>query len=279
MATFHIVHWIPEARLHVLHGYAEVIETLLWGLRALGHEATTAVNATREDGTQIVMGAQLMPPALLRGLKPGSVIYNLEQLPGLRGAGRDLADLADTTRQCAIWDYSETNLRVWRELGREAAHVPIGFAPVLSRIAPAAQRDIDVLLYGTPSQSRMQALHDLCAVGLTTMFFYGLYGAARDALLARAKLVLSVTATADSAIFPIVRASYLFANRIAMLSDLASVERDIAPAVGFAPRAQLAPMCAYYLAHAEERQALAEAGFAAIRRRDIRGILLPVLAG
>jgi hypothetical protein len=279
MAIFHLVHWIPEERLHVLNGYQEVIETLLWGLSALGHEATSAVNAGRADARLIVLGAQMMPLDMLRRLPEGSIVYNLEQLSGLAGAGRDLGGLAEATRRCVLWDYSELNLLVWRSLGRQALLVPIGFAPPLARIAPASVQDIDVLMYGTPSHSRLQALHDLCGLGITTMFFYGLYGAARDALLARAKLVLSVTINADSAIFPIVRASYLFANRKAVLSDLAAVERDVAPGVGFAPQQHLAGMCRHFLAHETERRALEEEGHRIIRRRDIRSILHAALRG
>ena len=279
MAAFHVLHWIPEARLHVLHGYREVIETLVWGLGALGHDATSAVNARRLDSTLIVLGAQLMPLDMLRTLPAGSIVYNLEQLDGLRGAGRDVAVMAAALRQCRVWDYSVLNLDVWRELGRgDARHVPIGYAPPLRRIAPAPEQDIDVLLYGTPSDSRMRAIESLCGIGIGTLFFYGLYGEARDALLARAKLVLCVTSNADSAIFPIVRASYLFANGLAVVSDLASVERDIAPAVGFATREDLPVLCRYYLAHPQERALLAQAGLQAIQRRDIRSILLPALA-
>jgi hypothetical protein len=278
MASYHILHWIPDPRLRILHGYQEVIETLVWGLLALGHEATTAVNYLRDGATPIVLGAQLMHPVTLAGLPPDAIIYNLEQLQGLRATGRDLSSFAEAVQGRTVWDYSIHNILEWRALGvSHALHVPIGFAPTLVRIPRAAEQDIDVLFYGTPSESRAQAISALCALGLTTMFFYGLYGAARDALIARSKLLVSITFNTQSAIFPIVRASYMLANRKAFVSDLAAVERDIYPGVAFATRDALPELCLHLARNDEARRRLEEAGYAAITGRDIRAVLISAL--
>ena len=58
MADFHVLHWIPDPRLHIFNGYNEVIETVIWGLRALGHDVTYAVNQLRGGAVPIVFGAQ-----------------------------------------------------------------------------------------------------------------------------------------------------------------------------------------------------------------------------
>ena len=278
MASFHVLHWIPDPRLHIFNGYNEVIETLLWGLARLGHEVTYAVNSIKAGAIPIVLGAQMMDRATLTGLPRGSILYNLEQLDGLRATGRRLDDLAWAGRHLTIWDYSDVNLQTWRELGATAAHVPIGFAPFLSRIERPPHQDIDVLMYAAPSKNRLLLLSELCGLGRSAMFVCGLYGAARDALIARAKLVLCLTSNADSAIFSIVRASYLMANRKAVVGDLACVERDIAGGVALAPRSHLAALCERFLGADEDRRRLEQAGYDVMVRRDIRLILGSALA-
>ena len=278
MAAFHVLHWIPDPRLHIFNGYNEVIETVIWGLRALGHEVTYAVNRVQSKATLIVFGAQLMPPELLDQLPSGSIVYNLEQLAGLRATGRSLDDLAPSARRFVVWDYSTINLAIWRELGATGAtHLPVGYAPCLSRIAEAPRQDIDVLLYGAPSASRFAVLSELCARGASAMYFCGLYREARDALIGRAKLVLCLTSNADSSIFSIVRAAYLFANRKAVVGDLACVERDVATAVSFAAHDAVAALCCSILEQESERRRLEQAGFDAMARRDVRALLARAL--
>ncbi len=278
MAAFHVLHWIPDPRLHIFNGYNEVIETVVWGLRALGHDVTYAVNSLRQGAVPLVFGAQLMPRGMLAALPPDAILYNLEQLHGLRATGRALDDLAWAARRFATWDYSTANIDVWRELGIESvAHLPIGYAPCLSRIDSSPARDIDVLIYGAPSASRLQVLAELCGHGLSAMFFCGLYREARDALIARSRLVLCLTSNAASSIFSVVRASYLLANRKAVIADLASAERDIANGVAFARREDLAAVCGHYLAHPKALRSLEESGFEVISRRDIRPMLATAL--
>jgi hypothetical protein len=279
MASFHMLHWIPDNRLHVLNGYQEVIDSLLWGLNALGHSVSTGVNCLNNGFRPIVFGAQLMTHGVLARLPPDAIIYNLEQLPGLRAAGRNLANFAEPLRTRILWDYSLENIAEWKALGLDhVRHVPIGYAPNLTRIVPVANQDIDVLVYGTPSETRMKAVTELCKLGLTTMFFYGLYGAARDALIARSKILLSVTFNDESAIFPIVRASYMFANRKAMVSDFAAIEEDIYPAAVFGARDVLPQVCAHLVRNHKQRRELEEQAFRIITRRDIRQILARALA-
>ena len=278
MPSFHVLHWIPDRRLHILNGYNEVIETVIWGLRALGHEVTYGVNLLQVAAIPIVFGAQLMPPDTLAQLPASSVIYNLEQLAGLRAAGRALDDLAAAARRCTVWDYSTANLEIWRELGvSDASHLPIGFAPCLHRIAKPVDQDIDVLIYGAPSSSRFVLLAELCARGLSAMFFCGLYGEARDILVARAKIVLCLTSNSESSIFSIVRASYLLANRKAVVGDYATIERDIVAGVALAPPAGVADLCGRLIEEPALRCDLEDRGFEVIAKRDIRPLLARAL--
>src|SRR5713101_7629806 len=80
---FHIVHLIPNPTMHGLKGYREVIETVQWGLCALGHEASVETNKIEPQATNIVLGFQMLSEAALDQLPPDTIVYNFEQLYGL----------------------------------------------------------------------------------------------------------------------------------------------------------------------------------------------------
>src|ERR1700704_100439 len=101
---FHIAHIIPSPKLHIFHGYAEVIETITWGLQHLGREVTYGVNKVRPDATNIVFGAQMLELAALEKLPRDTIIYQLEQIAG--GTADSIRDsLKYCAAQFAIWDY------------------------------------------------------------------------------------------------------------------------------------------------------------------------------
>jgi hypothetical protein len=279
MAHFHLMHCIPDPRMHGLNGYKEVIETVAWGLEQLGHRATYAVNERAAGATNIVFGAQVMPAAALAEFPPGTIIYNFEQLRDvaveqIRNEIKCYARIPHFT----IWDYSAANVPSWRAIGRhDVKIVPVGYAPILSRIPKAAHQDIDVLLYGLSGERRLQTFHGLSQLGLSTLFVSGLYGAARDELISRAKVVLNINLYAQMRIFEIVRVSYLLANKKAVVADLdpkTSLEEDVRGAVGFSSSLkELLDVCAKLVSNESERHALEERGFACMSRRDIKAIL------
>lgn len=250
-----------------------------WGLEQLGHRATYAINERAAGATNIIFGAQVMPIAALAELSPGTIVYNFEQLRDvaverIRPEIRSYAQVPHVT----IWDYSAANLPSWHALGRhDVKIVPVGYAPVLSRIPKAARQDIDVLLYGLSGERRLQTFHGLSQLGLSALFVTGLYGAARDELISRAKVVLNINLYAQMRIFEIVRVSYLLANRKAVVADLdanTSIEDDVRGAVRFASSLkELQDLCTKLVSYESERQALEERGFACMSRRDIKSIL------
>jgi hypothetical protein len=295
MTHYHLMHCVPpEPRVHGLKGYKEVIETVAWGLEQLGHKTTYALNHSAEDATNIVFGAQVLPIAALKRLPEGTIIYNFEQMREiLAGAQMRESDAVAQIRaevryyakapHFEIWDYTPANLPTWRVLGRpQVKVVPVGYAPILSRIPKAPSQDIDVLIYGMSGERRLQTFHALSQRGLTTLFVSGLYGAARDELISRAKVVLNINLYPQTRIFEIVRVSYLLANRKAVVADLdlnTSIEDDVRPAVKFASSLQeLLTLCDSLANNERERTRLEEFGFSCISRRDIRDILKAVLA-
>lgn len=280
---FHLCHIIPHPRLHIFHGYKEVIDSIGWGLNQLGHAVTYEVNKFSPDATNIVFGAQMLDPAILRGLPSDTIIYHLEQIAVL-----DPDQIRESIRYCAehfeIWDYSEFNLPTWKAIHGQCrlSHVPIGYAPILSRIGKPPIQDIEVLFYGGAGGTRLQIFADLCQKLVKTVFAHGLYGESRDNLIARSRIVLNINQYPDSHIFEIARVSYLLANRKAVISDYSAsskIESDIREAILFKPNEQIVDECLRILEHPDQIAELENKGFESISRRDIRNILAPALIG
>jgi hypothetical protein len=284
MTHYHLMHCVPADRtMHGLHGYKELIDTIAWGLEQLGHRVSYALNETMGDATNIIFGAQVMPIAALKRLPHGTIIYNLEQLreitvPQIREEIRYYASVP----HFEIWDYTSANVPAWRALRRQVKIVPVGYAPILTRIPKAQRQDIDVLIYGISGERRLQTVHALSLSGLATVFVSGLYGAARDELISRARLVLNINLYPHTRIFEIVRVSYLLANRKAVVSDLdanTSVDDDIRPALKFVSTLpELLNVCEGLARNDRERTKLEELGYSCISRRDIREFLKSALA-
>jgi hypothetical protein len=161
--------------------------------------------------------------------------------------------------------------------------VPVGYAPILTRIENAEQQDIDVLIYGAVGERRLDVFASLGRLvngGLSTVFASGIYGAGRDSLIARSKIVLNVNNIPRSKVFEIVRVSYLLANAKAVIADIypdSHIEQDIANGVIFVPTALVARTCWELLADDARRTQLERQGFACIAQRDIRLLLAAAL--
>jgi hypothetical protein len=186
-------------------------------------------------------------------------------------------------RRLQIWDYSEGNIALWRQLdpAKPPVHVPIGWAPILQRIPRPAEQDVDLLIYGVPSLPRLRAFSELCLTGAKTAFVCGIYGPSRDGLIARSKLIVNVKGVHQSNVFEVVRVSYLLANGKAVVSDIypdSVIEPDLREAVAFAPFADVPAACTRLLRDPEARRRLEETGPRVMRARDIRPILTRALA-
>ena len=252
------------------HGEAfrEAAETVAHALLALGHDAILSDRTDHPDRRHIVFGANLITHLNLpHRLPPRSILYNLEQIydhsPWLT---RDLLALF---RQHVVWDYSVANIAALARHGVAARHVPIGYVPQLTRIAPAAQQDIDVLFVGSLVERRvavLQALHD---AGAHVVPVFGLYGQARDVLYARSKIILNLHLY-DAKVFEIVRVSYLLANRCLVVSERGSDpdgEAPFAGGVAFAEYPALADTCLRLLADPAARARTAQRGFEIISQQ------------
>jgi hypothetical protein len=218
----------------------------------------------------------------LRALPPKTIIYNLEQLANFPKNSLPPA-FNYAARHLRVWEYSSLNLPIWKSLDAQCKPrlVPIGYAPILTRIPKPKDQEIDVLFYGLPSDKRLAIYRELCLCGLRSVFVCGLYGAARDELIARSKLVLNLNLYAGNPIFEVARVSYLLANAKAVVSDIypgSHVEPDLREAVEFVPAEQIVPACLRLIYDITGREALEKRGLEIILRRDIRAILADVLS-
>lgn len=282
MSNFHIVHVIPDSRLHILNGYNEVIKTLIWGLRCHGHDVTYAVNSPRVDAKNIVLGSNMAGPETLAALPPNSILYNLEQIAPFLPTENTARKLRYLSERFEIWDYSRNNVDGWKSLTPECRVklVPIGHAPIMQTIQKPAKQDIDVLFYGGPSEDRLNIFTQLCLSGVSAMFCFGIYGEFRDHLIGRSKLVVNISHN-KAKIFSIVRVAHLLTNSKAVVADVnpeMEVESDIFSAVQFCSVENFTNNCLHYIRDDEARRDLEERALSVMSKRDIRLILREALA-
>lgn len=267
--------------MHGLNGYAEVIDTIDWGLRELGHEVSRGLNEISPSARNIVFGGQMMTVEQQQRLPEDTIIYNFEQL---RGLTRVRAEVAHFARASQVWDYSEFNIEFWQRFHPKypVTLVPVGYAPILERIPRAAVQDIDVLIYGVPNEDRLALFGAIAKRGLSTVFVCGLYGAARDELIARSKVVVNLSLYTRSNVFEIVRVSYLLANRKAVACGITPetvMEKGVQSAVVLATPKDMLDNVERLVTDETYRREIEESGYRYFKTRDIRPILEQALRG
>lgn len=259
--------------------FDEVYEVLTMGLRQLGLEVACVENAIASEYPTIVFGGHLLASETLESLPPSVIFYNLEQADP--GAAWLQGPFPKAMQSHEVWDFNEINVRRLSQAGIAPRLVwcPVGFADELWRI-PQVEEDIDVLFYGSLNPRRIDTLNALKAAGLNVVHSFGAYGKERDALIARAKVVLNVHFY-ESGIFEWVRVFYLLANRKAVVSEdsiLTAFDKGIDQVVRFASYHHLVDACQAMVADAKARQILVEGipPYIAARREDV--ILQSVLS-
>ena len=237
------------------HVFDEIAESVHFALSALGHDSIQASDFI-EGRRAILFGAHIYDLALV---PPDTILYSLEQ-------ASCVPHLKETFAPFALWDYSTRNIAFW---GR-GIHVPVGYVPELSRVHMAKEMDIDVLFCGSRSERRIALVSELERRGLRVYWATQIYGAERDALMARAKLAINVHSQvySEQALFEAVRVSYLLANRIAVVSE--ESHEGFADGLCFAPYEKLAETCEWYINYDSAREALAESGFRWIKTREMK---------
>ncbi len=166
-------------------------------------------------------GAVVIGAHLVKAIPSHAIIWNFEQVE--LGSEWMTDEYIETCRNAAqLWDYTPTNVAAWKQhYGIEAKLLPIAYDPAM---VGTVQRCREPLarprFYGSLNDWRNEALNTMPHLKLTTP----IYGRELDAELSAAPCVLNLHYY-RSAIFEIVRCSYLFANAVPVMSA-ESVDQD-----------------------------------------------------
>lgn len=267
---FQVVMISPDGYTHSA-ALSEIVETVVFGLHALGVNATFAINRLVAPGPPAVLfGAHLLTDEEAPKLPDETIIYNLEQIGGT--SSWCTPAYLGLLKRCRVWDYSVRNIRALAKLGvpQRAVHVPVGYMPQLTRIPQAPVQDVDVLFYGSVNERRAAVINSLQRKGLNAQAVFGVYGRDRDTIISRSKVVLNLHYY-DTSIFELVRVSYLLANRKAVVAEChpgTEVDDGIATAVRLTPYEQLVDACVELVADSDQRRALEKRALAWMSRRD-----------
>ena len=263
--------------------FREIGETLHHALTSIGHDSVLTNRLDLDDRHTIVFGSNLLAVHAIPPPK-NAILFNLEQVHYESDDSVWMTpELLDLFRRYPVWDYSRANIERLTALDvPQLTHVPIGYTPELTRISPATE-DIDVLFYGSTEDLRRRAvLDELRARGLRVEELFGVYGASRDAWIARSKIVINIHMSRYKAqLFQIARVSYLLANRRAVVSELATDladYRDLESGIAFAQYDGLVDRCVELAGDEQARHDLAERGYQAFSARGQDAILRRVLA-
>jgi len=257
--------WIKPPGFAHAESLREAVEATRHGLSELGIDAPLTENLTLAGHRPIVFGAHLLGPGEDDLLPADAILYNFEQFaPDYAGDSPRYQDLLARFR---VWDGSADNIAHLRRWGinRAAQHVPLGYAPQLTRVA-RRDEDIDVLFFGIASPRRQAVLDELQRVGLRVGVLNGVFGAARDEQVARAKVVLNVR-FGEAGGLEVPRLLYLLANRKAVVSETSPQSAASGLGGGFieVPYAELATACIELCRDAARREAVAAQGFERVR--------------
>jgi hypothetical protein len=271
--NFQLVLIKPEG-FDFVESFREVMEVLQEGLLSLGHSVRIQTNRIDPDAIAVIFGIHHLDPRLVDRLPPYSIIYNLEQLaPGYPWFSEQYVKLLTRFR---VWDYSARNVDYLRRVGRSSAvsHLPFGYSACLTRIPSAQNEDVDVLFFGINTDRRGRVLQALVDCGLNVVGLNNVWGAARDAWIARAKVVLNMH-QADIGEFESVRVLFLLANGKAVVSETAPDEQIDAALQGAfcaAPYDGLVTACLRLVGDHGERVALQRRAKASVESDGLRAL-------
>ncbi|WP_321859752.1 hypothetical protein [Burkholderia cenocepacia] len=260
--------------------FTELAEVIGYGLEDLGHAVHFNENAMMSDARNILIGCHLADPRVTEHVPDDTIVVNTEQLHVDEQPWNE--NIYRWTSRYETWDYSERNLAKLRGLGIEhARYLKLGFHPKLRRIPDDVEQDIDVLFYGTIGPRRAAILDALQARGLRVgIVSGGIYGAERDAFIARAKVVLNLHHYA-SHIFEVVRAFYLMTNGKAIVGEVSpttSVDPDYASGFRAASYDALVDTCVELVSDHMKRRRLEAAALDTIGRMPQAKSLAPLLS-
>lgn len=249
--------------------FNEVAIPLFYGLKRLGYHVTIHKDFIKSNVLNIVFGANQYDNKFHPNLQGQKVIiFNLDQL------GKDQPqhiinnNYKSILLNSIVFDYSSENIRTMHSWGKESNnvfHIPIGYTPEIQN--PTFQnhtnKDIDVLFYGSMSKRRIEIIKNLRSQGLNIATAENVFDETRDQLIARSKIVLNISYYED-AIPEMARMSYLFANKIPVVTELFNKNRfdkELFEILQPVTSDQIFNRCKFLLNNPQEQKNLAEKCF------------------
>lgn len=286
-----VILWQPALpNLLNLRGYEDMARTYRHGLQVLGFESRLHVNSFDPNSeVNFVFGAHLMDLENLRRI-PGQCFYvNLEQVYQQQVPEENLApSIRHMLRHWSVIDYSKFNMEFWnRFAGARTFLLPVAYGDNLLLPRRDLPEDIDVLYYGSlgahlrlADDYKMRflaACADSPILRPKICFLQNEYDGLRDELIARSKIVVSVT---SALIFPGVRCQLLLANGKAVVSsrrEIDLVDDFFAEHLRFADVDTVPAVLKQLLEHDEERHRYAEQASEAFKKVRIEDQLRQLL--
>lgn len=248
---------------------AEIGNILAHGFVDAGVPVREQTNAIHSTSANVLIGYEAIGSVeSLAGMR--TIALHFDPLSHVSEDRRsELAKLLGRANE--VWTFSSRDARWFTEKGIKARVLPLGFA---GPIPPRTNNppDIDVLFEGTPNQRQAASIVELetfCEVAR----FQGAFGAARDDLYRRAKVVLLLKPEETSSIDH-ARVIHLMRAGAFIIAEDAS-ENGFGEAIVSAPRKELAQTVKQYLSDpklidaqkAKQERWLAEHPFGPLLRR------------
>lgn len=282
MYHIHVIQ--PKGYAHT-RAFDELVDLLRFSMMELGYACSAGSAGLVSDRINIIIGCHLIPENEQEQFPSSSIVLNTEPLlMELLHPWQTLSwsrRIIEYAKAFEVWDYSEKNVAGLTALGaRKVRLLRIGYQPELARVPKVSEPDIDVLFYGSYNDRRMVVLDDLRARGLNVSTLFGVYGSERDAMIARAKVVLNMHYY-DQHIFEVVRVFYLMTNGKAVVSEVGPstvVEPRFLGGVMAASYEALAPACEFLVRDAAARRSLEVRAFETIRTHPQVDFMAPLLA-
>ena len=208
---------LPEGYMPAF-ALVELGELIFYSIQELGRSVALQPNVIDPNALNILIGCHLLSKDLIPEIPTDTIIINTEQV--YSGAADWNPNTFEWISKFQVWDYSEKNILNLNALGiTQVKHLKIGYQKELNRIKKIEAKDIDVLFYGSVNDRRGKILNALKESGLNVQHFFGVYGAEKDVLIQRSKVVLNLHFY-DSQIFEIIRVFYLLTNSIAVVGEV-----------------------------------------------------------
>jgi hypothetical protein len=263
--------------------FDEIALSLSCALQSLGVNAPLVRRVEDIQGTPIVVGSNLLGGFvdtldIEKALPSDSILFNLEQID----TQSDWMTNAYLQRlkRFRVWDYSPGNIQRLADMGIQVEGLcRIGHTPELVRIDQSVEEDIDVLFYGCLNPRRQAVLRGLRERGLNVVVAANCFGAARDELVARSKVVINIHFY-EAKVLEIVRISYLLSNGQCVVSETgtdSAEEQVFQSAIAFCSYEGLVDRCEELVRDSAQRQRIgrqAKTLFSTMKQSDFLAELI-----